>query len=406
MVLESKKLILSVSYLLFCLVAPWSIAAMQISLFLTVFLVIFFAIFEKKSPVKFHIFYIFPLIYLVFVFISVALSFDSYSSFVSVIENEWYLLILPFIISLPISSEWRKKAFYVLIFSSTIAGIYGIIQFFGGVEYFRDKSLAHHGQFYRAVGGYSFYLTYAGNQLLAFSIAVAFFLLQKRWKMNKILFLVCSIILFLSIVATFGRSTWLGAALIIIVGTYLTNKKFFVYTGILLIAISALLFFLFPDVQDRFTSIFDMAQNEKRLTVWKTSWNIFIHYPFFGIGPGYYNELFQIFKVPGLYDATGHSHNDYLNIAVLYGVFALIAWVSMWSAFFYFALKKFKRSFSHNSDKQIILAGILGLTGILFASIFQCYYTDLENNLFWWYLISSALMVIIQPDEKIIKQNS
>ena len=58
----------------------------------------------------------------------------------------------------------------------------------------------------------------------------------------------------------------------------------------------------------------------------------------------------------------------------------------------YFSTKYKKLSFD-DSNKKILLAGILGLAGILFASLFQCYYPDLETNLLWWFIISSGVVI-------------
>ena len=383
----------SVFFILFCLVAPWSVAAMQITLFLIVFFLVIKAIKNKKSPIDWHTFYIYPIIYVIALTFSVLLSADILVSTKAAINNDWYLFILPFIASAYINDKARKQAFIVLIISATIVGVYGIIQFFGGVEYIHNKALYPRGDFYRAIGAYGFYLTYAGNQLLVFAVAIAFFLLHKKWDKYKVLLLLSMIIIFLSVIVTFGRSAWMGVFLIIILGTFVVNKKlFFAALGLIIIGFS-LIFLFVPLLFDRFTSIVDLSQNMGRVTLWKTSWQIIINHPFFGIGPGFFSDYFQIFKVPGFYDKMGHAHNDYLNTAVYSGIIGLLAWLGMWISWFYFAVKKYIHLPAESVDKKILLAGILGLAGILFASLFQCYYTDLENNLLWWFLLSSGVIV-------------
>ena len=133
----------SIFFLLFCLIAPWSIAGMQISLLLIVVFSIFEAIKNKRSPITWHLFYIFPAIYVVSLILSSILSADIFISAKAAFNNDWYLLILPFIASLNINEKIRKQAFMLLIFSAMLAGIYGIFQFFNGVEYLRDKSLTN-----------------------------------------------------------------------------------------------------------------------------------------------------------------------------------------------------------------------------------------------------------------------
>jgi len=390
----------SIFFLLFCLIAPWSIAGMQISLFLIVVFSIIEGIRNKKSPITWHPFYIFPAIYILSVMMSSILSADISMSIKAAFNNDWYLLILPFIASINIDEKTKRNAFLILIISASIVGLYGIIQFFDGVEYIRNKTLYPRGDFYRAIGAYGFYLTFAGNQMLVFAIALSFFLFHEKWDKFKYLLLVSLAILFLSIIVTFGRSAWMGVFLIIILGTFIVNKKvFFASLGLIIVGF-ALIFLFVPLLFDRFTSIVDLSQNMGRVTLWKTSWNIISSHPFFGIGPGFFSDYFQIFKEPGLYDRMGHSHNDYLNTAVYGGMIGLLTWLGMWIAWFYFAIKKYIQIKSGGIDKRIILAGIMGLAGILFASGFQCYYTDLENNLMWWFILTAGISIFIDREEK------
>lgn len=386
----------SIFFLLFCLIAPWSIAGMQIALILIVIFSVFNAIKKKKSPIIWHPFYIFPIIYIFSVTISVLFSADAGNSVKAAFNNDWYLLILPFIASINIDNKTKKNAFIIFIISATIVGFYGIVQFFDGMEYINNKALYPRGDYFRAIGAYSFYLTFAGNQLLLFAVAISFFLFHDKWDKFKYLLLISLVIIFLSVVVTFGRSAWLGIFLIIFLGTIIVDKKlFFAALGLLAIAFIAI-FLFFPLLMDRFTSIFDLSQNTARLTIWKTSWNIIAHHPFFGIGPGFYSDYFQIFKVSGFYDRMGHAHNDYLNTAVYGGFIGLLAWLGIWISWLYYAIKKYIQLYSESIDKKILLAGILGLAGILFASVFQCYYTDLENNLLWWFILSLGATIIVK----------
>ena len=389
----------SIFFLLFCLIAPWSIAGMQISLLLIVVFSIFEAIKNKRSPITWHLFYIFPAIYVVSLILSSILSADIFISAKAAFNNDWYLLILPFIASLNINEKIRKQAFMLLIFSAMLAGIYGIFQFFNGVEYLRDKSLSPYGNFYRSIGGYSFFLTFAGNQLLVFAIVFAFFLSDKNSKKTRIFLIVSGIIIILSIMTTFGRSAWLGVGLIILLGTFIVNKKYFLYSIILLSTGILILFFISPEFKDRFISMFYVSNtNQYRLTIWGTAWNMFIHHPFFGTGHGFFQDYFQIFKAPGLYDRSGHAHNDFLNVAATTGIFGLVSWLSMWISWFYFAFKTYCKKAIQITDKNLIFAGILGLSAILFASLFQCYYTDLENNLLWWFILSAGVSIFVKEN--------
>lgn len=387
-------------FLLWCIVLPWSTAAMQITMLSLVLISILKSVISWKPPIKYHHFYFFLAAYLSTDVISAFLSVNWKSSLLNAFQNDWVIFAVPFLISLPVSPEWRKRAFKGLIISAAVVGIFAVFQFFNGVDYMRGRSMAPIGNFFRATGGYSSFLTFGGNQLFALAIAFAFFTFLHDWSKDKRIYLLSFLIIFLSVIASFTRSSWIGVIFVILLGTYIMNKKVFLYSILVLIVTGTVLFLFIPDLQNRFFSIFDITQNEARVTVWKTSWEIFKNNALFGIGHGNFNQYFEIYKVPGYYDATGHAHNDFFNIAVLNGVIGLIAWLGVWTTWFYFAIKAYSKNIWQLYDRYIILASILGVAGILIASLFQCYYTDLENNIFWWLLISTSFQIIVQSEEK------
>ncbi len=118
-----------------------------------------------------------------------------------------------------------------------------------------------------------------------------------------------------------------------------------------------------------------------------------------GVGHGNFDFNFEKFKVPGFYDAGGHAHNDYLNVAVLNGILGLITWMGMWIAWFYYSIRAYRLPERTDFEKTILLSAMLGVSGILIAAFFQCYYTDLENNIFWWFVASMALQIIVQSSK-------
>lgn len=401
MQLENKlEITLQVLFLLWCIIIPLSTAGMQIFLGLVIGASILLSIIRRKSPVLYHPIYIFIAAYVLSDLISAFNSGNWSESLNAVFSNDWIIIAVPFLISLPINSLWRKRSFKALIITATIAGIYGVVQFFTGQDYIRGGTLALQGNFFRAIGTYSGYYTYGGNQLFAFAAAYAFFILTKKWTLEKKQYLLFSALIFLSIIASFTRSTWLGGIFVLLLGAFVLDKKKFIYTLGGLALIGFLLFLVLPDLQDRFLSIFIKSKNEVRLTLWKTSWEIFKDYPLFGIGQGNFPKFFLIYKVPGYFDAHSHAHNDFINITVSNGLFGLMTWLAMWGSWFYYVLKDFVNKISEEPDRQILLASVLGISGILVAAFFQCFFTDLENNIFWWFLATTALQIVLKSKEK------
>ncbi len=383
---------------LFCAILPWSLAGMQIAAGLVVVSSIVYHIRRKIFPITYHPFYIFLVIYLFSQLIAAFASPDYRISLPSFLDTDWFIFLFPFLISLPVNKKWRIIALRTLFASSALVAIYGIIQFFIGVDIFHGKVLNPMGHFYRAEGTYNFYLTFAGNQTMILSLVLSFFLMESTWKPVKYFYLAVLTLIFLSIIATFGRSTWIATVIIILLGSWLINRRLFgmLTAGFLLFGF--VVSFLSPEVYERLLSIFNPSHpnNIGRWNLWRTAWAMFKDHPLLGIGPGFFNDLFPIYKVPGFYDAAGHAHNDYLNFAANSGIIGLTSWLTMWVAWFYYTITEIRKKTLAKSDIQILLGSILAITAILIASFFQCYYTDLENNILWWTLAAFAFMVIQQ----------
>ncbi len=381
---------------LFCLVLPWSLAAMQIALGLVLCMVILLWIRVKSLPKITHPIFIFIAIYVVLRAISALVSPEATFSLAALLQTDWVVLTIPFLIGSLLWSAHLEKTLHQLLLSVVVISIYGIIQFFVGFDIFRGKELSLFGNFYRASGGFSHYLTFAGSQLLWFGLILGVFLAEKNWNRKKYIYLSITLIVLLSLIATLARSAWIGILVIVGLGTLLINRKLFLYAAITMIIIGVIAAMLSPEVQTRITSIFDVSQNENRLTLWKTALRIIEDNPMWGTGPGFFEQSFFKYKVPGFHDATGHAHNDYLNVAVNSGIFAMLSWLSVWGCWFYFALKTFWKTNISEFEKQVLLGSILAITGIMVAAIFQCYWTDLENNIAWWFLGALGLHIVIR----------
>lgn len=368
---------------------PWSLALMQIALGL-VLATGYFSLIRNKRPVQLNTFLLLLGGYLLLRFISIYFSPDPARSFRAVYKQDWTLPLLPLMATIELDSRTIRNSLQTLLISATLVGVYGIIQMFLGVEYVRGKNLAAYGNLFRATGSYSFYLTFAGNQLMFFVFLLGVFLLEKQTKQRRVFQAIMLTILFLSILSTFGRSAWLAIILATGLGTLLVNRRLFGYAMLGISIIAGVAMLISPDIQERIFSIFDMSKNAARLNLWYTSIEMIKANPFTGLGPGLFNRFFEMYKVPGVYDAYGHSHNDYLNIAVNSGIPALLVWLGAWVSWFAYTLKQYFTV--EGEDKQRMLGAILAITAIGFAAIFQCYYTDLENNIVWLFFAGIALV--------------
>jgi O-antigen ligase len=387
---------LSYLYILLCAVIPWSLAAMQIMLISICIYFIFVSIISKKNLFKYNVFYIFPLAYLASLAISAMLSIDPTVAFDNIFHTYWVILTFPVIASLPLSETHRRQGLHALVISATLVGVYGIFQSLSGSNFLGAAPLGKLGNLYRAIGTYSFYLSFAGNQLMIFAF-VFVLAMNKDTTLRKRLFYIASLLIIgLSIVATQGRSTWLGVMLVIFLGTFLFYRKYFwKVTGISFV-ILLLILFLLPDIADRALAIFSTTHhnNITRINIWQTSLLLIKDHIVIGIGPGLFHKFVELYKVQGFYDSLAHPHNDLLLVMVQSGIIGLITWVLIWLVFFKKSMNYLITSSTISLDVQIVRGAVLAVAGILLASLFQCYFVDLENSILWWVIMGMAFQVL------------
>jgi putative inorganic carbon (hco3(-)) transporter len=384
------------SFILWAFALLWTLAGMQILLFAVISVSLLVSAIQRERPFAFHPFYIFAAIYLLAGLGTLLFSWNIHASFMNLLSNDWVILTVPFIGSLALTGRWRTIAFQVLILSAVLAGLYGIFQYFSGMDLIRSKMLGQFRAHYRAVGAYGSFLSFAGNQLMVFACAYGAFLLTTQNRIRKFAYLAAAGIIFLSILASQSRSTWLAIPVILFFGIIAVPKKHLLVTVGVLAVLGMAVIGTVPEISARFMSIFNLAQNETRLNLWRTSLAIIADHPVLGIGSGTFNAYFEIYRIPGFYDAQGHAHNDYLNKAVSGGLTGLISWIGMWVAWFVYMIRLYVRLPDQDADKKIVLGSILAVCGILVAAVFQCYFTDLENNIVWWFLAALGLQVAIQ----------
>lgn len=383
-------------FILWVLVIPWSLAAMQIALGLVLSWGAFMAV--KYRRFRFHPFFIFLGVYLLSQILAALFSAEPVNSLLAVVNTDWAIFTIPVLAAAALSVSDRRKIMNAMFISFSLAAVYAIFQFFSGIDFVRSAALSPMGSFYRATGGYNFYLTLAGNELMAFAVVFALLIRAKDLRKSKIFYVTAALLILGGIVATFARSAWIGLVFVVGMGTLVVNRRLFLMAAIGAIVLGVGLAIAVPELQERFVSIFDLSQNETRLNLWKTSLAMITDHPFFGVGPGRFSEMFPLYKVPGFYDTFTHAHNDHINIAANSGLLGFFAWVGMWAAWFYYAARAFLNPKVASFDRGILFGVILAVAGILIAGFFQCYYTDLENNIFWWFLVTIGLQIIVQTD--------
>jgi putative inorganic carbon (hco3(-)) transporter len=341
---------------------------------------------NRRWNAQWHPAFIPLILYLFWNIVSASLSERPGHSLSALLDNEWPLLIMLMLFWAVRDEVFLKRVVYVFLASGGVAVLYAVWQVFGGVELYRSLQLDPMGAgLYRAVGFYSFYLTFA-----ALAMAVCLFSSSCAFEFKKWYFSVLAVFGFLAVIGSFARSIWLALAVSIPVFAMIRNRKAgTVLTGGLLVIV-VIGMFAVPTLRHRLGSIVDLGQNETRLNLWKTAINIAEANPVFGVGEDNWDLVFERYRVPGFYDTTVHPHNDYLTVLVSSGVPGLIAFLSMWSVIL---VSGFKASTKMKSKvlRSLGWGGVFSVFGFLVGSMFQNYYGTFINCLEWWF-VAGVLM--------------
>jgi O-antigen ligase len=248
----------------------------------------------------------------------------------------------------------------IILLSSTITACLGILQFLSqfiwgprAIFVFWSKYLAKFflgGAFSQSVIAHpSWWVNVSGKTFLratsffpdphmfSFFLGISLpltipFLLKKKMSLRHYVFYgSVAFINFIALLLTFSRGGYLG---LLIAGFWLLvwlfknlskKQKLLIITASLLLIITIL---IVNPLRVRLLSIFDLSEGSiaGRIVIWQQAFSIWLNNFWLGVGIGnysyYLNPLYN-------YRLPVYAHNTYLDIGVEMGIFALIAWISI-----------------------------------------------------------------------------
>ncbi len=345
---------------------------------------------NKKWRVCWHPVFIPLIVYLIWNILSAALSERPGHSLGAILDNEWPLFIMLMLFWTVNDEAFLRKVLMVFLSSVCVAVVYAVWQVVGGVELYRHMPLDPMGSgLYRAVGFYSFYLTFAALAMAAFFFSTSFSFEFRKWY-----FVVLSVLSFLAVVGSFARSMWLAFALAIPIFAFMRRRKLgAILSSVLLIVVIGGMLFV-PTLRYRAGSILDAGQNETRLNLWKTAVKISESNPIIGIGEDNWDLMFERYRVAGYYDTTVHPHNDYLTVLVSSGIPGLLAFLSIWTVLLVTGFKSIVKM-QNRTLRAVGWGGAFSLVGLLVGAMFQNYYGTFINCLEWWF-VAGLLMTAVK----------
>jgi O-antigen ligase len=374
---ETKKYETTLYYALILQLAviSVSIAAASLSLAFSIVLVIVWLLREKKWIIPRTKLDIFFLLYFVIQCITTINAVHKYDAFIN--SKRLFLISLVY---MPLLVFTTKEKIMKLIF--ILSCIFALLSISEVYLYYYTHS--------DRLNVFQHYMTTGGLKMIMCLMLIPFIFSTELPKKQKIFLMVFFVIIFIALILTNTRSSWLGfIAGIIVLGILYYRKLFF-----MLAAFIAFFFFIAPPQQiDRAKSIVDMTHpnNIGRLHMWSTGLKISNDYRWLGVGDTDLHEFYVKYKSETDTEVGGHLHNNFMTLLVIYGLLGLSVVLLLFGKIFLVEYQIFKKYKNDIFIRNVVLGSIAVFSGFLVNGMFEWNFGDHEIMVFVWGSVGLAL---------------
>lgn len=204
------------------------------------------------------------------------------------------------------------------------------------------------------------------------------------------------LLMVLGLTATYVRGAWLGfGAGILALAPLIRRGRLVLMVG--LVALAGLALAGPAPLRQRFLSMGDPQEatiKERRYMI-QSGLAMAREHPVLGVGPGGVKREYGRFARPeAIKQRTGHLHNTPLQILVERGLLGLLAWCSIWVAFFARAVSILRRLGHDEARERALVAGsVAAIVGFLVTGLSEYSFGDSEVLMLAWTLMSFPFIV-------------
>jgi O-antigen ligase len=391
MIYQHKKLLNDLLFFFFALFvfgSTFSIAMAQVSLGLALITFIVAAIYLRYNPFVWELrwFYVFVGLYILWMIIS-ALKGRTPLASIKILKEEWLFCAVPIGIYLLGQDNYRRYLVRIFAIGVGLFSLYGLIQMFTGVHWFKSVGPDPGPEFgYYVRGNFPSPMTF-GNY---FGTAAGFFAgyVVARWRQldisGRTIFGMLAVIAILSTIGSYNRGALLGllAAFVVLAVSLRRWKLLAAGLTVLVVALAAIA--SSATIRDRLHSnlreTLDPQYEGGRIFIWTNSARIITSNPVFGVGQGNFRDVYaeNLRKDIPDFRKQVHAHNDFINIAAIGGLPAALFFIGIWVLLFGY-MRRIWRSSSHTPGlKPLLAAAMTGATVFVVTSLTEATFADEE----------------------------
>ncbi len=393
-------------FALFAVSSTFSIAIAQISLGVSLFIYLLILFLKKENPFagQLKLFYAAIGLYIFWMILS-SLFGETPTASLFILKEEWLFCAVPIGVYILQKESFRKKIFISFAVAVCLVSIYGIVQHFTGIYWFKKTPPVEAFDFgYRVKGFFPHRLTFgnyfatAGMFLFGYLVA-SWKELKPKWR----LFL--SVDVFLAVLVTLFSYSY--GPILAIIGTvlifgFIALRKYTIYILLLLISIIALSLSsnttLRERVSERIQKETNLSNEASRIYIWDNALTMVKDSPFFGVGQGNFYSQFE--KNMQGHRIHVHAHNDFLNIAAIAGIPGFIFFSAIWGTLFWFLYEAWRKNPFLSKYHSFLTAGFLGATAFLITSLTEATFADEEVRQMLMLIWAFGLFPLVSKENK------
>ena len=365
--------------------------------------------------------------------------FWSNSPMVSLLEFTLFLAgpILYFIVANNVKNEFQiNRLLAILLFISTILGIYGIFQY-NGIDFSFWKANVGRNQVFGLFGNVNYFAEY---MIVPLPLAISLFFACRN-RVHKVLLLVGILAMSGSLILTFTRGSYLaiGISSLFMFFLYLASrgknlikehKKIFIFVLVVALLVTGL--FIFPNPLNKSGTVISKIKGrisisqftsgsslKRREAIWGFTTLMIRDHPLLGSGLGTfkYNSLSYQAKFFGQgenrllypYGIARESHNEYLQLWAELGIIGLGIFLWFIITYFNYGLKTLRRI--KDDHKRGIIIGLMGsIVAFLVDAIFWFPMHQPANIILFWLALGLTISIggkgISTADQEIKKEKT
>jgi len=309
-----------------------------------------------------------------------------------ILKTTEYLLIF-FIAAEKADKKFLRNIVIVLIVSASLVGIDGIFQYFTGWDFFRGRTPVILG---RVNGPFTVPTDFAAYlvSLLPLVTCICFLRFKKIWV--RFILIALTAIIFVSIILSASRSSWIALILAMPLGCIFLGKKKVIKIISLIILLIFISLLFRPDIaKGRITELFNKESRTHmfcdRPYLLETGYNMFLDRPVLGQGLGtfmYNYTRFTPFVKNNPYgEGPYYAHNCFLQIASETGLIGLLAFLLI-VAWLYIVSLRALNKINREGFYYYAFAGLnIGIFAYLVSSFFDTNLYSLPLAVLFWLML-------------------